>query len=188
MNSNDRNRFLEMMNGAGAIYGKEISKSLLTSYFKILTDYTIDEVYQAFNKHAVDPVHGTFFPKPADIVRHIANTAPRALDSDELAELAWSSIIEQIGRVGPYGSLVLEDKLAIAAVKGMGGWQVMANSTYDQLTWMKKEFFKSYIIYDRTDLDQLPSSLPGIFEIEQHKKQTSNTVNNILAEVQKRLG
>jgi hypothetical protein len=53
---------------------------------------------------------------------------------------------------------------------------------------MKKEFFKSYIIYDRTDLDQLPSSLPGIFEIEQHKKQTSNTVNNILAEVQKRLG
>jgi hypothetical protein len=133
MKIEDKNRFLEMMIGTGEMYGKKVSKELLKMYFDALTDYTIDEVYQSFNKHAVDPVHGTFFPKPADIVRHIANTAPRALDSDELAELAWSSIIEQIGRVGPYGSLVLEDKLAIAAVKGMGGWQVLANSTYDQL-------------------------------------------------------
>jgi hypothetical protein len=56
---------------AGEIYNKTITQDLLTIYFELLVDYRVGQVAAAIKAHLVDPEYGTFFPKPADIVRHI---------------------------------------------------------------------------------------------------------------------
>lgn len=188
MINSDKRRFLEMMTGVGEMYGKKISTELLTMYFGALQKYSIDDVYNGLNLHAVDPNHGTFFPKPADIVRNIEKGNQPALDDAQRAEMAWTIVYDKIANVGPYKKLQMEDKLAIASVKAIGGWQKLCNSTVDELVWLKKEFVMNYGIYSSTELELLPNELAGIFEIEQDKKQTTKTVNNLLSEAQKRLG
>lgn len=173
MQETDKNSFHELMLGAGELYGKEITKPLLRIYFNALEDLTMEQVTHAFSAHikSTDQA-GTFFPKPADLIRQITGSVKEQQQLvEDRAEMAWACIEREISRIGSYGTLELEDKQAIAAVKAIGGWRQLCMSTYDQLVWKKKEFMSAYDTYERTPLEHLPNKLPGLIELSEHKQE-----------------
>lgn len=181
MNEQDKKAFAELMVGSGEVYNKQVSKSLMQFYFDALKQYSIDEVKAGFGKHALDPEHGTFFPKPADVVR---NAQKSDLSAEDKAELAWAQVMREMRSTGSYGSLNLDDKQAIAAVKALGSWQQLCSSTDKEMTWKKKEFISIYQTYEKTPVEFLPSSLPGRIELVEHKKQESEAFARLKAGIQ----
>lgn len=173
MQETDKNSFHELMLGAGELYGKEITKPLLRIYFNALEGLTMEQVAHAFSAHikSTDQA-GTFFPKPADLIRQITGSVKEQQQLvEDRAEMAWACIEREISRIGSYGTLEPEDKQAIAAVKAIGGWRQLCASTYDQLVWKKKEFMSFYDTYERTPLEHLTNKLPGLIELSEHKQE-----------------
>jgi hypothetical protein len=73
MNDNDKQAFKDLMDGVAEMYNpdKKLSAIALKLYFGALQPYSLEQVSYAISSHVVDPSHGTFFPKAADIVRKI---------------------------------------------------------------------------------------------------------------------
>ncbi|BAQ84264.1 bacteriophage protein [uncultured Mediterranean phage uvMED] len=68
----DRKRFKEIMVGIGDLYDKEITKSKLSLYFEMLTDLTVEQFESGVKAHCRETgKEGSFFPKPADIIRQV---------------------------------------------------------------------------------------------------------------------
>ena len=81
MDNNDKARFAELMAGTAEMYGKTASKVLMNMYFNALQRYSIDQVAEGFNKHILDEKHGSFMPKPADIIRHLPEITQPQLEN-----------------------------------------------------------------------------------------------------------
>ena len=178
----DKEQFKMLMVGIGELYGKEVTKPLMRIYFSALTSYSIQEVEAGINAHTMDEKHGSFFPKPADIVRSLKKNE---LSAEERAEIAWAEIERKIRTVGSYCSLNLEDKVAIAAVKGFTSWKDLCMMDVTKMTWAKKEFMSLYGTYDKAPLESLPKSLPGRIELEQAKSEQKNYLSNLQEGMQK---
>lgn len=175
MDNSDKQKFAQLFYGAGAYYDKNISEELLRMYFNGLLQYSIEEVEQAINMHMQDADRGRFFPKIADFTHKLKK---HELSAEERAEIAWAELERKIRTEGSYGSLVLDDKVAIAAVKGFTSWKDLCMMNTDKMTWAKKEFISLYSTYDKAPIESLPDSLPGIIEM---KKQKQNSVNQLAA-------
>ena len=59
------------MAAIGEIYGKDISEVMVGIYWNALKPYPVDDVMRSFQGHTRDTDNGQFFPKPADLLRHI---------------------------------------------------------------------------------------------------------------------
>ena len=59
-------------------------------------------------------------------------------------------------------------------------------------TWAKKEFISMYSTYDKTPLEMLPSSLPGLVELHNHKEKYqakgAQDIMSVLANMNKNKG
>ena len=166
MNDSDKKAFAELMVGNGEMYSKQVSKSLMQIYFDTLINYSVDDLRIGFSKHSLDSKNGSFFPKPADIVRHLQTNE---INTEDKALLAWNQIIREMRVTGAYGSLKLDDKQALAAIKAVHSWKDLCALPESDLTWAKKEFIANYTMYQNTPLELLPSSLPGLTELHDHK-------------------
>ncbi len=182
MQETDKNNFKELMTGIGELYSKEITKPLLRIYFTAFNQLTIEQVDQAIASHITDTsTAGTFFPKPADIIRQIKGTdKQRSETTTNKAEISWSSIEGQVFSIGSYKSPKIEDGQALAALKAMGGWIKLCGSTVDQLTWKKKEFIELYKTFEQTPVELLPNNMPGRIELEQHKQNGNQEFNSLM--------
>ena len=176
MQESDKEDFTMLMVGIGELYNKEITKPLMRIYFSSLINHSLHDVEQGINAHTMDAKHGSFFPKPADIVR---NLQTGKISQEDKAMLAWSQVIREIRRTGSYGTLKLDDKQALASVKALGSWQQLCNSTETEMTWKKKEFMNIYETYEKTPLDMLPNSMPGRFDLIDHKNEQSESFKRI---------
>ena len=185
MNDNDKRKFHEIMTGTGEAYGKEITKPLLTIYFSALGDYTIDQVSQSINKHLVDTRNGQYFPKPADIVRNIAGAS---ISTEDRAMAAWMAVEAAISSVGSYGTLKLEDKQAMMAVKAIGSWQQLCATDRDKMAFKRQEFIANYRALENTPIEMLPDSLAGIAELANQRREKDVEVTNLMVELAKREG
>ncbi len=114
MNQQDKKDFAVLMTSTGEMYNKEISTDLMKLYYDILINHSIIDVKEGFSKHILDPKHGSFFPKPADIVRQMQ---PVEITAEAKAEMAWAEILSKISTVGSYNLLEMKDKQAL------GGWK-----------------------------------------------------------------
>ncbi len=168
MDDSNKKEFAVLFYGTGELYDKAVSTNLLQLYFAALKEYSIEDVTAGVGAHALDPKHGTFFPKPADIVRHLQTGK---LSTEEKAELAWAQINHELRKHGPYGSLELDDKQGIAALKSFTTWKEFCAMDTKTMTWAKKEFISMYSTYENTPLEMLPSSLPGLEELHNHKEK-----------------
>lgn len=186
MNNDDKKKFAEIMVTTGELFDKKITKTLMQTYFQMLTSYPIEKVEQAFHSHLLDPDQGMFFPKPANITKQIAGTSKQQdQEVDDKAELQWHTIIGEMSRIGSYGALKLEDGMAMAAVRSVGGWCHICSLTTDQLVWVKKEFISAYKNYERTPVELLPNNLPGRFEIENKKSKDKQGMKSLADGVNK---
>lgn len=156
----DGGRFGEILLSIGEMYGKPISKFTVEMWFSDLKEYSIQQVWRAFQAHRKDPVQGKFMPKPADIVRHIDGLP------DEKAIHAWAHVYKAISRVGSWGSVQFDDLAIHQAVETMGGWIKLCSMTIDELPFKQREFEKLYLGAVKNIDPSAPKFLAGTSEIE----------------------
>jgi hypothetical protein len=186
MDDSGKKEFAILFYALGEYYDKKVSKELLAMLFDDLSDQSINDVKRGAKAHRLDPKHGTFFPKAADIIRHLQTGK---LSTEEKAELAWAQIQHCLRKNGAYGGLKIEDKQGIASLKAFTTWKEFCSMDASKKTWAKKEFISMYSTYEHTPLEMLPSSLPGLVELHNHKEQYeqkgSQSVKNILDGIDK---
>lgn len=168
MDKSNKEEFAKLYYSMGEYYEKKVSTNLLMMFFSDLSEFTIEQVKEGARLHRADPNQGSYFPKPPDIIRHLQTGK---LCTEEKAELAWAQITYEIRRTGSYGNLVLDDKQALASLKSFSSWKELCSLDVSRLTWAKKEFMSMYSTYENTPLDMLPSSLPGLVELHNHKEK-----------------
>lgn len=176
MDNSNKQRFAQLFYGAGEYYDKAISEQLLIMYFNGLSHYSIEEVELALNGHMQDPDRGRWFPKIADFSHKLEGSK---LSAEERAEIAWAEIEQKIRTVGSYGSLKLEDGVALAALKGFTSWKDLCAMDVTKMTWAKKEFMSLYGTYDRAPIESLPKALPGRVELEKQKANSAGYLCDI---------
>ena len=172
MIDNDKANFEALLRGIAGAFSTtktiNVDRPMLQVYFMSLSEYSYQQVEWAIGEHLKDPVDGKFFPKPANIIKHLTVDE---LSSGEQAEIAWAEVMQCLRINGAYGGLKIENKQAIAAFKAFTTWREFCAMDASKLVWAKKEFISMYSTYDKTPLDMLPSSLPGLVELHNHKEQ-----------------
>lgn len=181
MNENDKTKFRQIMTSVAELYEKSLNVNLLAMYFNALKEFSIQDVERAFNEHVKSPdTASSFFPKPGDLVRKLIGTDKQNEQGiADRAELAWACIMAELVRIGPYENLEIDDRQAMAAVRAIGGWKSLATKTYDELNWIKKEFFSSYSCYERAPVESLPSQLPGLSDLQAIKNEDAACLREV---------
>ena len=181
MNDSDKRQFQEIVLATAELYSTakkiEVTPIMLKLFFSSLKQFTVERVSYGFEQHLSDPIDGKFFPKPANIIKHLQ---VKELTAEEKAELGWAQIERSIRTTGSWGKLELDDKQALAALKAFSSWKELCAMDASKLTWAKKEFISMYSTYEHTPIDMLPSSLPGRIELVEHKKKGARDMANIL--------
>lgn len=170
MIDSDKANFEALLRGIAGVFSTtkaiNVDRPMLQVYFMSLSEYSYQQVEWAIGEHLKTPVDGKFFPKPANIIEHLTASE---LSSGEQAEIAWAEVMQCLRKNGAYGGLKIENKQAIAAFKAFTTWKEFCAMDAGKLVWAKKEFISMYSTYDKTPLDMLPSSLPGLVELHNHK-------------------
>ena len=187
MEKKDGNNFKEIIVAISVTYGEEFTPPQTLLWWNMFKPYPIEAFEKAVYRHLGDPDQGMFVPKPANIMKFIIGTVREAAqDVENRAELCWHQVMHKIQRMGSYGSLKLDDKQGVAAIKAVGGWNKVSMATYDELVWIKKEFLQAYDTYENTPLERLPSSLPGLVELQKHKTQDQKALGGLVQEMEAR--
>ena len=187
MNDQDKSRFKTALTMIANTYDVEFRNDKIVMWWKLFNRHDIDQFEAAVLAHITDPDEGMFNPKPAHIIKRMNGSSKQNKEStEERAEIAWADIYGQIGRIGPYKAPNVADKQALAAVKGVGGWVYLCSLTTEELVWKKKEFVSLYDTYENTPLDRLPSSLPGLEDLDRHKREDKSQLKDILKESARR--
>ena len=168
----DKDSFCELLEGIAGVFSTtkkiEVTVPMLQVYFMSLNEYSYQQVEWAIGEHLKDPVDGKFFPKPANIIKHLEQSKSTV---DERAKLAWIEILGEVRRTGSYGNLEIEDKQAVAALKAICSWKELCMTDQDKMQWIEKRFIDTYETYDKTPLDMLPDKLPGRIYLDKHKTE-----------------
>jgi hypothetical protein len=143
-------------------YQRNVSPLMAKAYWQVLKDFTNEQVEKAVMDYIGDPDCCNFWPQPGAIKAKITGTGKQQdMSIEDSAMTAWNIILGEIRRVGAYGNLEIDDKVAMKAVQNIGGWQSLCHSTDDALkTWKRKEFISAYKTF--VGADSLPESLRGI--------------------------
>ncbi len=149
------------MIGVSEIYGKQFTDGSFQIYLECLKNYTDEEIRMGFNAHVKDTSNGQFFPKPADIVRHIDGTI------EDSAYLAWNKIHN--ANAGYYDTVIFDDPIIHSVISDMGGWiyfcEQRAGLEEREVKFFQKEFLDRYKATKRTGVFNAPQKLVGYFEL-----------------------
>ena len=137
-----KQEFAETFTLLCATYNKEASKALMSAYFMVLEDLTISE-FQTAVKSVLATRKFANLPMPADILE-IVNGNP-----DDVALIALKELEDAMSIHGAYKSVIFKNKVIMACVRGMGGWQAICQMPSDEWKFQKQEFLKLYRAYHR---------------------------------------
>lgn len=159
-NSSEKKSFTSAFLIVADMCGKEVSEDLINFYMKSFSKYSLENILMALSKHTKDHKHGSFFPKIADIMRHLEpSKEDNSLALEMKAEEQWEIFMRKIGAWGANNaSKRLDDKTASAVIEHMGGGAKIGkmNADSEQFKWVKKEFVKNYVAFNQMDFEQLP--------------------------------
>lgn len=117
MLASDKARFVQLMAVLGETFGKDVSPTLASIYFKAFTAWDLDTFEAAVTKAVVTL---RFFPKPAELIELIEGTAT---DHTAMAEQAWYQLWRALGHAGTYRSLFCEDRVLAETIRRLfGDW------------------------------------------------------------------
>lgn len=161
----DKHEFAEVWGAAWAMYGKAVSPQLLSIAFESLRAYTIEEVRIGLTRHIQSPDTGQFFPKPADVIKHIdGNSGSRAI-------VAWNKVDKAIRHVGAWTSVMFDDPIIHRVVADMGGWVALCKVDDREFPFKQKEFVARYQAYLlRGEHGQYPRLLQGLADHQNLQK------------------
>ena len=122
----------------------KLDKIDMQSYWFALSDEfeNIEEFQKAAKKVMKTWSYGRM-PEPSAFIA--AKKEHSDLDIEIIAQKAWDSVVYAIEQgVGYTKTAEFEDKLIPAVVELCGGFERLATKTHEDLSWIKKEFIKTY--------------------------------------------
>lgn len=155
MKLQDAERFGQLMLAAGETYNRVVSEAITVMWWKMLGQYDFEQVQQAFLKHFADPEAGQFFPKPADITRHLVGTRT------DNAMVAWGKVQRTIREVGAYRDVVFDDALIHVVIDDLGGWPKVCRTTVEDMSYVQHRFSEAYRAYSAKKPAEFPALLSG---------------------------
>lgn len=156
MQPSDGSAFHALLRGVHEFYRQPFTDFTADVWWEAMRPYEFEAVRVALNRHAVDPDHGQFLPKPADVVRLLDG------GNQDAALRAWTAVDRAVRTVGPYQSLVFDDPLVHSVVADMGGWPQLCASTDEQWPFVRNEFVTRYRGARLTSGGEHPRLLTGI--------------------------
>ncbi|MAZ39692.1 MAG: hypothetical protein CMF49_06190 [Legionellales bacterium] len=82
MTENDKRKFAALMTQASEIYKRDVSQTLMKTYFDLLSDYEIADVETAFFNHFGDEKAGVYFPMPANLIGQLKSMGAETSKSE----------------------------------------------------------------------------------------------------------
>jgi hypothetical protein len=158
---NDFKKFASLLAGLGEMYDKEITPMMADMYWDALKEFDYEAVSKAAQLHMKNPEGGQFFPKVADLVRHLSG------NNTDKGMQAWSRVEKAVRTVGPYMSVAFDDPIIHAVIQDMGGWTGFGNCD-EQTEWpfRQNEFVKRYRAYlNAGGAGKYPAVLTGIADM-----------------------
>lgn len=143
---------------------QEISDGGMELYARAVADLPLAALERAID---LASQRCKFFPTPVEL-RELAGE-PRPGDA---AILAWEMARSAISSVGAYRSVAFDDPLIHAAIRMLGGWDVLCQMTSDDAVFRRKDFIAAYETCARVgvrvaDIDPLP----GLHEMSGTKRE-----------------
>lgn len=130
-------------------------------WYDSLSDLT-DEQFAKAVQQAIK--ESRFFPMIADL-REMAGMGK----SNEVAFLAWISVIKAIEKMGYYQSPKFKDPVISHVIDAMGGWMTLSTAlTDDNLRFIEREFREKYEVLKNHVTEAVP--VVGFLEYENRKK------------------
>ena len=84
------------------------------------------------------------FPRYAELLEAIKG------NPDDVALIALKELEDAMSIHGAYRSVIFKDKVIMACVRGMGGWQAICQMPSDEWKFQKQEFLKLYRAYHKS--------------------------------------
>ena len=109
----------------------------------LVDDGITDEELLAGVKAIIRSRKFTNFPRYAELLEAIKG------NPDDVALIALKELEDAMSIHGAYRSVIFKDKVIMACVKGMGGWQAICQVPSDAWKFQKQEFIKLYRAYHR---------------------------------------
>jgi len=159
----DKPAFVELLTQALGFYGQAVSPFAVSVWWQACQGVEIEQVRRALTAHAMDPDHGHFAPKPADIVRQLKGTAA------DRSLVAWGKVMDAIRRVGAYQSVAFDDGAIHAAIEDMGGWSAVCRGQVDELPFLQKRFTDLHRAYSARPDAKWPARLLGEHDLANAK-------------------
>jgi hypothetical protein len=160
MQPSDRKAFATLILAVSEYHGKQLSPEVLRIYWDGLSGYEFEDVQRILNEHLRNPDTGQFMPKVADVVKFIeGSTLTQAMR-------AWRKVEHAIHAAGGWQSVVFDDFLIHAVISDMGGWELLCQTTKDELVFKIREFERRFQGYRLRSPGEYPRRLIGRFERE----------------------
>lgn len=187
MNTEDKNKFKEIMTMISINYNEEINLPKLKLWWTLFNHYPIQAFEKAVYQHISCPDAGMFSPKIANITKMIQGTTKQNEQNIESeAELAWTSILNAIRGVGSYGTPKFKNPKVAATINAMINWSQLCGCTVSDLDWKKKEFISLYSTITNTELERLPAEIKGRIEMESSKQEEIGEYNGLMKQLEQR--
>lgn len=167
MDSNDSNKFKEIITLISETYSEQFSQTKLKLWWDIFKPYQIQDFEKAVYNHIASPDCGMFSPKPANITKHLTVSKDKAIK--DKAEIQWTCILSDIGRLGS-NRIKINDPVAKAALQAIGGAYNLGMTNYKELDFKRKAFIEAYVRYEESNLQSLPNNLPCVEDLRKAKQ------------------
>lgn len=155
MHPHDEPKLIKLVTDVLAYYGKNVSDFTLGVWLQACQPFDFEQVKKAMSAHAVDPEHGQFAPKVADVVRILSGT------STDRAMLAWGKVHEAMSSAGAYTDVVFDDPAIHAVVEDLGGWPKLCRTEIKELGYLQHRFCESHRAYSGRGAFDYPKRLTG---------------------------
>lgn len=88
MKQSEYEQFVDMLQGVADVYGKQVSPAAVAIWWKVMQPYDLQDVQRGFEAHLRERGAGSFWPKPADVLAHLAHGQTN--DPWPTADEAWA--------------------------------------------------------------------------------------------------
>ncbi len=150
--------FAEGMAGMCEVFRHEMSKAVLTIYYRALEGLTGDQ-FKSACAHIVSTRKYTNFPMPAEFLEHVhGNPEDKALMELHVVEKAMRDH-------GAYSSVIFSDPVTMAVIsRWEGGWPGICGIQDHEWRFARKDFVRLWGAYSTRVLPKAPAHLIGITE------------------------
>lgn len=92
MRDSDLIGFSDMLSDVASLYGKTISTTQASMWFRAMSNFSIEQVQAAFDAHTKNSTRGRFMPTPADLIGEIEESCTN--DGRPTPAEAWSIALQ----------------------------------------------------------------------------------------------